>query len=297
MLTWASRRKTALWGALVLVFAMTGTAGATAGAMLHLGVVNTRNATTTLTGSTSGPEMRIINNGSGPALALGVDSNRPALSVNTTARIPRLNADRLDSLDSTQLQRRVSGACAVGSAIRSISANGSVSCEKDDIDGGNAAALGGIPASGFYAAGSKVANSADADHADVADSASFATSAGDAATVGGLAPSAFMRSAVTTRITGPHLNTAGSTSINVSDCGPGKVAIGGGVRTHSSDPPSTPGSGTPLSTQSINSSYPVGRAWMVSVTNLGESDKWFDVYAVCVPGSSVAVTEAPESAR
>lgn len=282
MLEWATRRKAALWGALVLVFAMTGTAGATAGAMLHLGVVNTRNATTTLTGSVAGAEMRVINNGSGPALALGVDSNRPALSVSSTARVPNLNADRIDNLDGSHLQRRVSGACASGSAIRSIGASGSVTCEADDIDGGNAATLGGIPASGFYASGSKVANSADADHADVADSASFATSAGNAATVGGLAPSAFMSSSITTHVTGPHWSPAGSTSIGSSDCGAGKTAIGGGFLI---------GGGL-----SINSSVPSGRRWVVSVTNHGESDEMFDVYAICVPGSSVAVTAAPESA-
>ena len=283
MLKWGTRRKTALWGALVLVFAMTGTAGATAGAMLHLGVVNTRHATTTLTGSLSGPEMRIINNGSGPALDLRVDSNRPALSVSSTARVPNLNADRLDNLDGSQLQRRVSGACAIGSAMRSISANGSVACERDDIDGGNAATLGGIPASAFYAAGSKVANSADADHADIADSASFATSAGNAATLGGLEPSAFMRSTITMHIYGPMWNPAGSTVTGHSDCGPGRVVISGGV------------SGSPE--QTISSSYPAGpRRWIVSVTNHGESDVLFQVYALCVPGSTVTVTDAPESA-
>jgi hypothetical protein len=306
MLCWLSRRKTALWGALVLVFAMTGTAGATAGAMLHLGVVNTRHATTTLTGSLSGPEMRITNNGSGPALALKVDSNRPALSVSSKARVPNLNADRIDNLDGSQLQRRVSGTCVEGSAISHVSADGSVSCEWDDIDGGNAATLGGIAASGFYAAGSKVKDSLDADHADAADSAKFATSAGNAATVGGLAPSAFMSSKITLHITGPLPNPAGSTSIGSSDCGSGSLAISGGVAPSISwegISASTPSSVIPLSTQSITSSGPAGRRWIASITNHGERDKTFEVYALCVPGSlgpgfivPAQDTAAPESA-
>ena len=39
------------------------------------------------------------------------------------------NADTLDSLDSTSFQARVSQSCAVGSAIRSIAADGSVTCQ------------------------------------------------------------------------------------------------------------------------------------------------------------------------
>jgi hypothetical protein len=300
MFEWAARRRGALWGALVLVFAMTGTAGATAGAMLHLGVTNTRNATTTLTGSVSGPEMRITNNGTGPALALKVDSNRPALSVSSTARVPRLNADRIDSLDGTQLQRRVSGACSVGSSVRSISASGTVECEADDIDGGDAATVGGVPASGFYAADSKVVDSADADHADVADAAKFATSAGNAATVGGLAPSAFMSSKITLHITGPLPNPAGSTSIGSADCGSGFLAIGGGISPSISFDGisgSIQSSDIPLSTQSITSSVPAGRRWIASITNHGERDKTFEVYALCVPGSLGPGFIVPEPSR
>ncbi len=49
------------------------------------------------------------------------------------------NADNLDSLDSAAFQKRVSGECAVGSSIRSIDANGLVTCEADDDLSGDTA--------------------------------------------------------------------------------------------------------------------------------------------------------------
>lgn len=284
MVTWMVRRKAALWGALVLTFAMVGTAGATAGAMLHLGVVNTRHATTTLTGSTSGPEMKIINNGTGPALALGVSTNRPAFSVSSTAKVPKLNADRLDNLDSTQLQRRIASSCAAGSSMRSVSAAGAVVCEADDINGGDAATLGGIAPNGFYAAGSKVADSADADHADVAD---------NAATLGGLDQSAFMRAKIDYNVSA-FANTALAQQIGSVACDAGFYAVGGGVTTEPTEPTEW-GIGWQPSSQSIVSSAPSqnGRGWSAAVANHSETSKTFHIYVICVPGTAATVSGLP----
>jgi hypothetical protein len=105
----------------VLVFAMVGTAGATAGAMLHLGVVNTTTNPTTLTANAGGPALRLRNDGTGPALTLQVDSDRPVLAVGNPVRIPNLNADKLDGLSSEQLAR---GANVSVLANRLILSNG-----------------------------------------------------------------------------------------------------------------------------------------------------------------------------
>ncbi len=98
---WVSRRKTALWGALVLVFAMVGTAGATAGAMLHLGVLNTSGATTTLRSGVNGAVLQVTNtNTSGTGvrgLGITVPTGRAPISVSSGAgKAANLNADKVD---------------------------------------------------------------------------------------------------------------------------------------------------------------------------------------------------------
>lgn len=52
------------------------------------------------------------------------------VAANSLGRLP--DSERIDGLDSTSLQRRVASACALGSSVRSVSADGTVECETDD---------------------------------------------------------------------------------------------------------------------------------------------------------------------
>lgn len=65
------------------------------------------------------------------------------------------NSNLLDGLDSTAFQRRVSGTCAVGSSIRVINSNGTVSCEADTDTNTNA---GTICSAGYYLDGDGTCN-------------------------------------------------------------------------------------------------------------------------------------------
>lgn len=99
---------------LALFVAMSGTAVAATGGTFLLGRSNRATATTALT------------NSAGVPLRLNAKTGYAPLSVNSGIRVPYLNADRLDGLDSGQLQRRVTGTC-VG-AIGSIGSTGAVGC-------------------------------------------------------------------------------------------------------------------------------------------------------------------------
>src|SRR4051794_32432059 len=87
---------------LVVGVAITGTASAATGGGFILGRANSAGGTTSLT------------SGSGAALGLRPGPGAPPLTVASSVKVPGLNVDRLDNLDSTQLQRRVSGSCPEG---------------------------------------------------------------------------------------------------------------------------------------------------------------------------------------
>lgn len=101
---------------LALFVALSGAAVAATGGNFRLGMFNRAGETTVLQSKT------------GSALSLRSEPGVPPLRVNGGAKVMRLNADQLDSLDSSQLQRRVSGSCEAGTFVKSINADGSVVC-------------------------------------------------------------------------------------------------------------------------------------------------------------------------
>ncbi len=99
-----------------LFFAMGGTAVAATGSTFITGRGNSATTTTTLT------------NSGGIPLSLAARAGSAPLVVNSTVKVGRLNADLVDGLDSTNLQRRVSGSCPSGQVMIAVVASGGVTC-------------------------------------------------------------------------------------------------------------------------------------------------------------------------
>ena len=105
-----------LVAALAVLVLGTGVAGAATGGTFVLGRVNVAATTTVLASSRSTPlDLR------------GPSTLRP-LSVSSSVVVPHLNADLVDGLTATQLQRRVTGACPVDAAMTGLGADGRPSC-------------------------------------------------------------------------------------------------------------------------------------------------------------------------
>jgi Chaperone of endosialidase len=69
------------------------------------------------------------NNGGGPGLRAIVNAGAPTPAVNSNIKVQNLNADLLDGFDAVAFQKRVTGTCPSGQAIRLINADGTVSCQ------------------------------------------------------------------------------------------------------------------------------------------------------------------------
>lgn len=99
----------------VLLVGGTGIATAATGGSFVLGRSNSASSRSGLT------------NTAGTPLSLTAKTGYPPLIVNSPTKVAKLNADLVDGLDSTALQRRVTGTCA-GGAVTAVGATGTVTC-------------------------------------------------------------------------------------------------------------------------------------------------------------------------
>ena len=106
-------------GAIVALVLGTGTTYAANGGHFVLGRSNTESSTASL------------NNSNGTALILRSKAGQPSLKVNRTAKVPNLNSDRVDNLDSTQIARKVTVGTATGAGF--ISDNDTPTNASDDF--------------------------------------------------------------------------------------------------------------------------------------------------------------------
>jgi hypothetical protein len=85
-------------GAGVMLAFMAAANGLGVGSDFILGKTNTVNATSTLTGTTNGSMLSVVNSGSGTALDLHVGSGHAPFSVNSATKVDNLNASLLGGI-------------------------------------------------------------------------------------------------------------------------------------------------------------------------------------------------------
>ena len=119
---WVGRATVFLVGLAVVLgllfgVAATALAGTGVGATFNLGQANTVDKISSLIGSATSAMLKIDNNGAGPALALQVEPGEQPMTVNSERKVARLNAEKVDGLDSTRFAGTGNSAYRGGSSI------------------------------------------------------------------------------------------------------------------------------------------------------------------------------------
>jgi hypothetical protein len=111
-------------------------AGSGVGGVFNLGKTNPVNAKTELSGSTNDQQLRIANSNTGShatGVGIQVATGRPPLVIGSSTKVTHLNADFVDGLHSSSLQRVVAKQCDHGESISYIHANGADGCARSAI--------------------------------------------------------------------------------------------------------------------------------------------------------------------
>ena len=122
--------------AMVTLVASAAVAGTGIGQVFNLGTENRVNARSELSGDTPKAMLKVTNessSGSATGLAIHVHAGRPPLVVNSSTKVKDLDADLLDGRDGSDFQAATSKTCAHGTAISSIAANGTTSCNSPAV--------------------------------------------------------------------------------------------------------------------------------------------------------------------
>jgi hypothetical protein len=131
----------------IVLAAASALAGTGVGAVFNLGKTNSVDKPSTLTGTTSGKMLNITNRGSGPALGLKVAGGTAPFTVSSGMKVAKLNADKLDGIDSTRFIHGVGDAFVKDGAA-------DLSGVVDPSE--NRTALGSIPGLGSFTVGGAI---------------------------------------------------------------------------------------------------------------------------------------------
>ena len=138
---------------IALLVALSGTAIAATGGSFILGQANTASSQSSLTANQSGTALQITNTSTDPAataLGLKVAKTNPPFTTNSKVKVANLNADSIDGLNASQLQRRITASCLNDQAIAAVAADGTATCRTFSFmhEDAQIVATGGFPYAG-----------------------------------------------------------------------------------------------------------------------------------------------------